>query len=153
MNKTDKFLYGGFAAVALAGLVTMLVSVFSPPKQAEETVEIPKVTLEKQSAKQIEDVPNQMEQWRQGVENARRQREADEALAEQIKNDPELAKLIQAEEDAKRAKEEAARAEKEWWESRKEWVERFPFEATPHPEIAFDPTVYDPVNVEEWTEE
>lgn len=38
MNKTDKFLYGSFAAVAFAGLATMLASVFSPLKQtAEET--------------------------------------------------------------------------------------------------------------------
>ncbi len=153
MNKTDKLLYGGFAVIIVAGIVAMLVSVFSPPKQTEETVEIPKATLEKQSAKQIEDVPNQMEQWRQGVENARRQREADEQLAELIKNDPELAKWIQAEEDTKRAKEEAEKAEKEWRESRKEWIERFPFEPTPHPEITHDPAVYDPVNVEEWPEE
>ena len=91
MNKADKFLYGGFVVVAFGGIVAMLVSVFSPPKQtAEETAKTPKATVEKP----IEDVPNQMEQWRQGVENARRQREADEALAEQIKNDPELAKLI-----------------------------------------------------------
>ena len=101
MNKTDKFLYGGFAVVIIGGIVAMLVSVFSPPKQpAEETVEAPKATVEKP----IEDVPNQMEQWRQGVENARLQREQDEALAEQIKNDPERAKWIQAEEDANHAK-------------------------------------------------
>lgn len=44
MSKTDKFLYSGFAAIAIAGLVAMLVSVFSPPKQtAEETVETPKI--------------------------------------------------------------------------------------------------------------
>ena len=154
MNKADKFLYGGFAVVIIGGITAMLVSVFSPPKQtAEETVETPKATVEKQSAKQIEDVPNQMEQWRQDVENARRQREADEQLAELIKNDPELAKLIQEEEDAKRAKEEAERAKKEWWESRQDWVERFPFEPTHHPELAYDPDVYDPVNVEEWPEE
>ena len=150
MNKADKFLYGGFAVVAFAGIVAMLVSVFSVPKQpAEETAKPPKQT----AGKRIEDVPNQMEQWRQGVENARLQREADEQLAELIKNDPELAKWIQAEEDEKRAKEEAARAEKEWWESRKEWVERFPFDPTPHPEIAFDPTVYDPNKLDEWPEE
>lgn len=43
MNKLDKLLYGGFAAVALAGIVAMPVSVFSPPKQSaeEETVEPP----------------------------------------------------------------------------------------------------------------
>ncbi len=150
MNKTDKILYGGFAVVALACIVAILVSVFSPPKQiVEEIVEPPKATVENQ----IEDVPNQMERWRQGVENARLQREKDEALAELIKNDPELAKLVQAEEDTKHAKEEAEKAEKEWWESRKEWVERFPFEPTPHPEITFDPTVYDPHHLKEWTEE
>ena len=40
MSKIDKLLYGGFAAVALAGIVVLLVSVFSPPKQKaeEETV-------------------------------------------------------------------------------------------------------------------
>ena len=150
MNKTDKILYGGFAVVALAGIVAMLVSIFSSPKQpAEATAEPPKATVKNQ----IEDVPNQMEQWQRTVEQARLQREADEEFAEQIKNDPELAKLVQAEEDAKRAKEEAERAEKEWWESRKDWVERFPFEPTPHPEIAFDPTIYDPHHLKEWTEE
>ena len=137
MNKTDKLLYGGFAVGIVAGIVAMLVSVFSPPKQTEETVEIPKATLEKQSAKQIEDVPNQMERWRQGVENARLQREAEE----------ETAMVIQAERDTKE------QAEKEWRESRKEWIERFPFEPTPHPEITHDPDVYDPVSEEEWPEE
>ena len=45
MSKMDKLLYGGFAAVALAGIVAMLVSVFSPPKQIaeEETVETPTI--------------------------------------------------------------------------------------------------------------
>lgn len=35
MNKTDN-LYGGFAVVAIAGIVAMMVSVFSPPKQRRE---------------------------------------------------------------------------------------------------------------------
>ena len=41
MNKTDKFLYSGFAVVALAGIVAMLVSVFSPtqPPQKQEEEE------------------------------------------------------------------------------------------------------------------
>ena len=40
MNKTNKLLYGGFAVVALAGIVDMLVSVLSPPKRTtEETIE------------------------------------------------------------------------------------------------------------------
>ena len=152
MNKTDEFLYGGFAIVVLAGIVTMMVSVFSLPKQpAEETAETPKPEVG--TAKSIEDALNQMEQWQRNVEQARLQHEADEQLAELIKNDPELAKWIQAEEDEKRAKEEAERAEKEWWESRKDWVERFPFEPTPHPEISFDPTVYDPNKLDEWPEE
>ncbi len=152
MNKTDKLLYGGFAVVALGGIVAMLVSVFSPTqppqKQAEEVTAEQEITPV--SPAEYSDI---LDRWRQGVENARLQREQDEALAEQIKNDPELAKLIQEEEAEKRAKEEAERAEKEWWESRQDWVDRFPFEPTPHPEISFDPTVYDPNNLDEWREE
>lgn len=94
MHKTEKLLYGGFAVVALAVIVAMLVSIFSPPKQIveeTETVETPKATVEKP----IEDVPNQMEQWQRNVEATRLQREANEAWV----------KLIQV--------------EKEWWESRK----------------------------------
>lgn len=130
MTKTEKLLYGGFAIVAIAGIMAMLVSIFSPPKQtAEETAKTPKATVEKQ----IEDVPNQMEQWQRNVEAARMQREANE----------ELAKWIQAEEDAERAAlEELDKARKEWWESRKEWVENFPFEPTHHPEIRYDPYAY-----------
>ena len=151
MNKTDKLLYEGFGVVALAVIVAMLVSVFSPPKQtAEETVKTPRIEVG--TAKSI-NAPNQMRQWRQGVENDRRQREQDEALAEFLKNNPEIAKLIQAEEAEKQAKEEAERPEKEWWESRQDWVERFPFEPTHHPEITYDPTAYDPSRVREWPEE
>ena len=130
MNKTDKLLYGGFGVVALAVIVAMLVFIFSPPKQiVEETVKTTKATVENP----IEDVPNQMEQWRQGVENARLQREQAEAWA----------KYLQAEKDAEQsAQEELDKARKEWWESRKEWVENFPFEPTHHPEIRYDPHAY-----------
>lgn len=38
MNKTDKLLYEGFAV----DIIVMLVSVFSPPKHAEEIAETPK---------------------------------------------------------------------------------------------------------------
>ena len=61
--------------------------------------------------------------------------------------------------NTKRAKEEEQKAldeaEKKWWESRKDWVERFPFKPTPHPEITFDPTVYDSRKAfrGEWPEE
>ena len=59
MTKLDKFLYGGFAAVAFAGIGAMLVSVFSLPKQtAKETVETPQIkqpTLE--TASPIDDPP------------------------------------------------------------------------------------------------
>ena len=134
MTKTEKLLYGGFAIVAIAGIVAMLVSIFSPPKQiVEETAKTPEATVEKQSAKQIEEGPDQMEQWQRNVEAARMQREANE----------ELAKWIQAEEDAERAAlEELDKARKEWWESRKGWVENFPFEPTFHPEIRYDPYAY-----------
>lgn len=93
MNKTNKFLYGGFGVVALAGIVAMLVSIFSPPTQiVKGAAEMLKLMAEKQ----IEDVPNQMEQWQRNVEAARKQREANEAWA----------KYIQAEEDTKLATQE-----------------------------------------------
>lgn len=44
------------------------------------------------------------------------------------------AELKQQEEEPKALDE----AEKKWRESRKDRIERFPFEPTPHPEIAFD---------------
>ena len=133
MNKIDKFLYGGFAVVVIAGIVAMLVFVFSPPKQAEENAKPQKATVEKQPTKQIEEVPDQMEQWQEDVEQARWRREVAE----------ELAALIQAEEAAEQAAlEEQNKARKEWWEARREWVERFPFEPTPHPEITYEPEVY-----------
>ena len=152
MNKADKLLYGGFAVVIIGGITAMLVSVFSPPQPPQKQAEESTADQEIAPVSPVE-YSNILDRWRQGVENARLQREKDEALAELIKNDPELAKLVQAEEDAKHAKEEAERAEQEWWESRKEWIERFPFEPIPHPEIAFDPAVYDPHHLKEWTEE
>ena len=145
MNKTDKFLYGGFAVVAFAGIVAMLVSIFSPPKQtAEETVEPPQIEVA--TDKSIEDVPNQMEQWRRNVEAARLQRETEEQYDE---GSDYLVEVIQ------KLKERMAyeKAEEEWWESRKEWVENFPFEPTHHPEIAYDPSVYDARGSAHWPEE
>lgn len=92
MSKSKKFLYVG---IAMASLLTTLVSVFSPPKQpAEKTVESPKTEVG--TAKTIEDGPNQMEQWQRNVEAARMQREANE----------ELAKWIQAEKDDEQAAQE-----------------------------------------------
>ena len=56
MNKTNKLLYGGFAAVVIAGIVALLVSVFSPPKQlAEETVEPPQTEPATQQTDSAED--------------------------------------------------------------------------------------------------
>ena len=143
MNKADKFFYGGFAVVIIGGIAAMLVSVFSPTQDPQKQAE--EVTAEQEidpvSPAEYSDI---LDRWRQGVASARLQREQDEAWAN----------LIQAEKDDERAaQEELERAEKEWWESRQEWVERFPFEPTPHPEITFDPTVYDPNKLDEWSEE
>ena len=143
MNKADKFLYGGFAVVIIGGIAAMLVSVFSPTQDTQKQAE--EVTVEQEidpvSPAEYSDI---LDRWRQGVANARLQREQDEAWAN----------LIQAEKDDERAaQEDLDRAEEEWWESRQDWVERFPFEPTPHPEITFDPTVYDPNKLDEWSEE
>ena len=63
-------------------------------------------------------------------------------------------KQTEAEQKAKEAERIAKeQAEKEWWESRQEWIDRFPFQPTHHPEITYDPSVYDPSRVREWPEE
>ena len=153
MSKIDKFLYGGFAVVALAGLTAMLVTVFSPPKQlVEEAVEMPTPQIEPANPAPVvvEVEPMQQETefgyyldddgnkvWLTAGDIA-----ASDAIEAEFKR--------QEEEQKAREKEE-----KEWWESRQNWVERFPFEPTPHPEITFDPTVYDSRKVfrGEWPEE
>ena len=143
MNKIDKLLYGGFAVVALAVIVAMLVSVFSPPqppqKQAEEVTAEQEITM-------VDPVEygKILKRWQENFEAARMQREANE----------ELAKMLQAEKDAEiAAQEELDKVEQEWWESRKDWVENFPFEPTHHPEIRYDPNVYDARGSAHWPEE
>ena len=145
MNKTDKFLYGGFAAVALAGIVAMLVSVFAPPKQpAEETAKPPtppqidaKPTVETASP-MVE--PSQTEfPYYYLDENGNKVFLTQEEFDAGSEYEQE-----QKRKEAERLAKE--KAEKEWWASRKEWVERFPFEPTYHPEITLDTAVYDPNN-------
>ena len=138
MNKTDKFLYGGFA-VALVGFVAiMLMSVFSPLKQpAEETAQTPKQT-EPAPMKTIMPDGSPMPPIPDGyvgywvdddgtiVYVTQEQLDAGEAHEEELKR-----------QEAERIARE--KAEKEWWASRQDWIDRFPFEPTHHPEIAFDP--------------
>lgn len=142
MNKTNKLLYGGFAAVALAGIVALLVSVFSPPKKtAEETIEPPKTEQQTPETALAEDEITPPEGYvayyldDEGNKVWITQKELDEGLA--------AAEEQRSKEAEQKAKEQA---EKEWWESRQDWIERFPFEQTHHPEITYDPTAYDPNN-------
>ncbi len=140
MIKTDKFLYGGFAVVAVAGITAMLVSILSPQKQTvEETVETPQIkqpTLE--TASPIDEPPIAEYPYFYLDENGNKvfltQEELDAGT--NTKYEQEL-KRKEAERLAKE------KSEKEWWESRKEWIERFPFEPTHHPEITYDPNVFD----------
>ena len=154
MSKIDKFLYGGFAVVAVGVVVAMLVTVFSPPKQpVEETVKTstppkieqatpePVVAVEptqpvnEYGVRYFDDNGNEIIPTQEIID-------AFKALDEEL--DPQ--------EEEQKALDEA---EKEWWESRKNWVERFPFKPTPHPEIKFDPTVFDvrKLRAGEWPEE
>lgn len=138
MNKTDKLLYGGFGVVALAIITAMLVSVFSSPKQAEETVEPPQTepaTMETASAPDEVTMP-------EGYVAYRLDENGNKVWLTQEQIDGGLA----YEEELKR-KEAEKKAEKEWWESRQDWIDRFPFEPTYHPEITFDSAVYDPSNL------
>ena len=146
MNKTDKLLYGGFGVVALAVIVAMLVSIFSPPKKpAMEVAAPPKAEqLAMETDLPAEEPPqpenNYVAYWVDDNGNKVwiTQEEYDSGLA-------------YAEEQKR--KEAEAKAEKEWWESRQDWIDRFPFEPTYHPELAYDPEAYDPSKVREWPEE
>ncbi len=142
MSKTDKFLYAGIAGIAVASLMGLLMSVFSPPKQtaekAEETVETP--TIEQQTLEPAttgdEPMPTEVPYYyidENGNKVFLTQEEFDAGL--------EYEQELKRKEAERLAKE---KAEQEWWESRKDWVERFPFEPTYQPEITFDPNVYAP---------
>ena len=150
MSKIDKFLYGGFAVVALAGLTAMLVTVFSPPKQlVEEAVEPPQIEPAN-PAPVVEVEPMQQEtEFGYYLDN-----DGNKVwlTAEDIAESDAIEAEFKRQEEEQKALDEA---EKAWWESRKDWVERFPFQPTPHPEITFDPTVYDPRKAfrGEWPEE
>lgn len=154
MTKIDKLLYGGFAVVAIGVVVAMLVTVFSPPKPiVEETVETPTppqiepansapVVVEVEPVQQetefgyyLDDEGNKV--WLTAEDIA-----ASDAIEAEFKRQEEEQKALDE-------------AEKAWWESRQDWVERFPFEPTPHPEITFDPTVFDvrKLRAGEWPEE
>ena len=142
MNKTDKFLYGGFAAVALAGIVVLLVSVFSPPKKtAKETDKSPMTqngqpTLEiaspvnKSTPQEDDYVAFYLDENGNKVWLTQEQRDRLEPYPEELKQQEER-------QEAERIAKE--KAEEEWWASRQDWIERFPFEPTHHLEITFDP--------------
>ena len=152
MNKIDKLLYGGFAAVALAGIVALLVSVFSPPKQIAEKETEPATPETASAEDEITPPEGYVAYWVDENGNkvwlTREELDAEFAAAEESE---EEYKRQEAERIAKeKAKEQA---EKEWWESRQDWIDRFPFEPTHHPEIAYDPEAYDPSRVREWPEE
>ena len=141
MSKIDKFLYGGFGVVALGVVVALLVPVFSLPKQVvEKTVETPQIERQTEADSPPVDEPPQLENGYVAfyfdangnkVYVTQEQLDAGEAYEEELKR-----------KEAERIAKE--KADKEWWESRQDWVDRFPFEPTPHPEITFDSSVYDP---------
>ena len=153
MNKTNRVIYGGFAAVALAGLTAMLVSVFLPPKQiVEKTIETPTPQIEPaNSAPVVVEVEPMQQETEFGYYLDDDGNKVWLTVEDITASDAIEAEFKRQEEEQKALDE----AEKAWWESRKEWVEQFPFQPTPHPEITFDPTMYDSRKVfrGEWSEE
>ena len=145
MNKINKLLYGGFAIVIVAGIVAMLVSVFSPPKKTaeEETIEPPQTEPAPTETTSAEDEITPPEGYVGYWVN-------DEGNKVWLTQE-ELDKGVTAAEEQRR-KEAAEKAEKEWRASRQDWIDRFPFEPTHHPEIAYDPEAYDPSRIREWPE-
>ena len=145
MNKIDKLLYGGFAVVIIGVIVAMLMSVFSPPKQAEEIAEQPAMETDSPPAEEPTQPENDYVAYYLDDEGNKVFLTAED-IAESEAYDEEFKR-----EEAERIAKE--QAEKEWWESRQDWIDRFPFEPTHHPELAYDPEVYDPSRVREWPEE
>ena len=144
MNKTDKFLYGGFAVALVGFVVVLLVSVFSPLKQsAKETAQpLPPPQPEQATMETIMPDGAQMPPIPDGY--AGYWVDDDGTLVyvtqEEIDEGEEELKQMEAERIARE------KAKKEWWESRQEWIERFPFEPTYHPEVTLDTAIYDPNN-------
>ena len=144
MNKLDKLLYGGFAVVLIGGIAAMLVSVFSSPKQAEEIAEQPSLEVELPPEEPTQPANEYVAYYLDDEGNKVF------LTAEDIAKSEAYDKEFKREEAERIAKEQA---EKEWWESRQDWIDRFPFQPTHHPEIAYNPTAYDPSKVREWPEE
>lgn len=145
MNKTNKFLYGGFAAVVLAGIVALLVSVFSPPKQKAEETETPTPPQTGQTTLDSSTTTVNLPQIPIPDGYAGYWVDDDGTIVYVTQEELDMARAFDAgetytKEEWKQKAEE--QAEKEWWESRQEWIDRFPFEPTHHPEIAYgDPNV------------
>ena len=142
MNKLDKLLYGGFTIVIVAGIVSMLVTVFSPPKKTagEEIIKPqtdPAQTETVSSVAEITMPEGYVGYWvdDEGNKVWITQEELDEGSV-----DDEEQRRKESEQKAKEL------AEEKWWESRQEWIDRFPFQPTHHPEITYDPESYDPNN-------
>ena len=136
MNKIDKFLYGGFAVVAFVGIVAMLVSIFSLPKQTtEETDKTPMTqneqpTMETASTVAEETTPAEAPYYY-----------IDESGNKVWLTQEEFDAGSEYEQEQKRKEAERLakeKAEKEWWESRQDWIERFPFQPTHHSEVTYD---------------
>ena len=155
MTKIDKFLYGGFAVIAIGVVVAILVTVFSPTKhRVEETSDPPAPPQLKQPTPKTTLTAEEITQLENGYVGYYLDDDGNKVwfTQEQLDAGSEYEQELKRQEEEQKALDEA---EKKWWESRKDWVERFPFEPTPHPEITFDPTVYDSRKVfrGEWPEE
>ena len=144
MNKLNKLLYGGFAVVLIGCIAALLVSVFSSPKQAEEIAEQPPAEVESPAEEPVQPENDYVAYYLDDEGNKVF------LTAEDIAKSDAIEEEFKREEAERLAKEQA---EKEWWESRQDWIDRFPFEPTHHPEIAYDPTAYDPSRVREWPKE
>ena len=140
MNKLDKLLYGGFAVVLIGGITALLVSVFFPQRPiVEDIAEQPAMETDSPPAEEPTQPENGYVAYYLDDEGNKVFLTAED-IAESEAYDEEFKR-----EEAERIAKE--KAEKEWWESRQDWIDRFPFQPTYHPEIAYDPSVYDPSNL------
>lgn len=114
-------------------LVAMLISIFSSPEQiVKNPIEPPEIDTQELEAVLVNasmHSENSEEPFQMEINGIIYEVHIDEAARVEI--------------NRREAEEQAEQAEKEWWESRQDWTDRSPFEPTYHPEITFDPNIYD----------
>ena len=130
MTRTDLLKSG----ILATGIVLFLIVRSLLLKQ--ETVSLPYKSEDLEHSHKSSHIDSVTKSFNLGIEAHRKANAKQAAL--HAKHHEDLIRQKEAEE--KRKSEEAV-----YWKSRKAWMDRFPFDPIYHPDITFDPKVYNPV--------